>query len=198
MNYEIERDYYTLQAYTRAFGPAYDHGWTSDLGYGANRGYIVQLYGYYTALYNLLPENFLWAGLGKMAGGAVVGGLDRMVLFHTDPSLATTTMVQIGKEIFLDLAWQHEAFLVDPQNAIALAREHDVRRHPRRSYAAAWEQIADGFPYTPAAQVAAGNAMLLENEQYDIIQPLYELDAQRHQHCGTNQRVHERDSPLSP
>jgi hypothetical protein len=77
-------------------------------------------------------------------------------------------MAPIGKQIFLDLAWQHEAFLVDPQQAIALGHEHDARSPAKESYEAAWTNIAFKIP----ADIAAGNKMLLANWQFTIIQPL--------------------------
>ena len=167
--YTRGRDYYTLQAYKHAFGSK-DVAWEPLNGYEANRARILQLYDYYRDTFKMRPEQFLWAGLGRMAGGAVVGGLDLFATFPTlDPGFLTTTMVQIGKEIFLDLAWQHEAFLADPANAMQLVREHDIRHAAKVSYAAAWEKIVSGI----AEAVAEGNKMLLENEQFSIIQPYY-------------------------
>jgi hypothetical protein len=62
---------------------------------------------------------FLWAGLGRIAGGAVVSGPDLVV--QVGETFLTKTVVQIGKAIFHDLAWLREAFLDDAQNAINLA-----------------------------------------------------------------------------
>ncbi|WP_437488783.1 hypothetical protein WME75_09435 [Sorangium sp. So ce1014] len=174
--YADNRDYYTLQSYVKAFGQR-DDSWDPAAGYSANRDRILRLYKYYQSTYLTSPNRFLWAGLGRMAGGAVVSGLDFLVNppfpvpSHPDPSLLTNTMVQIGKNIFLDLAWQHEAFLADAQKTILLAAEHD-RRHPGSTrYADAWIKIASGTP----DQVAEGNRMLLQNEQFSIIQPHYDM-----------------------
>jgi hypothetical protein len=103
-----------------------------------------------------------------MAGGAVVGGVD--LVASSGESFLTETMVQIGKNIFHDLAWQHEAFLEDPQLAIDLATQQDASSPARRSYADAWRDIASG----ESERVASGNRALLENEQFTIIQPLYD------------------------
>ena len=131
-----------------------------------NRARILQLYEYYQRTFLARPDQFLWAGLGRMAGGAVVGGIDLFVAVpELDPGFLTTTMVRIGKEIFLDLAWQHEAFLADPVNAIQLVREHDVRHTAKASYASAWEKITSGN----TEAIAEGNRMLLENEQFSIV-----------------------------
>jgi hypothetical protein len=126
------------------------------------------LYDYYQSTYRSKSDRLLWAGLGRLAGGAVLGGLLTPGL--PDPSFLSATMVLIGKAIFLDLAWQHEMFLVDPQRTIDMAREHDVKFPAKAKYEIAWRKIASDTP----AEVADGNRMLLENEQFTIIQPLYD------------------------
>jgi hypothetical protein len=45
-------------------------------------------------LYNAQPDQFLWDGLGRIAGGAVVGGLDFMTRFplsEPQPIICSTT-----------------------------------------------------------------------------------------------------------
>jgi hypothetical protein len=106
--------------------------------------------------------------LGRMAGGAVVGGLDLLV--DGGETFLTKAMVRIGKAIFHDLAWQHEAFLDDPQAAIDQATTQDANSPARKSYADAWRDIASG----DSERIANGNKALLENEQFTIIQPVYD------------------------
>lgn len=163
-----DRPFYLAQAYTNAFGDDDQAAWDPTQGLAANRPRIVQLYDYYRDTYLKQPDMFLWAGLGRMAGGAVVSGLDSVA--SLGESDLTRTMVAIGKAIFNDLAWQHEAFLDDPQAAIALARQQDADSPARRSYGDAWTDIASG----DGDRIAAGNRALLENEQYTITQPLYD------------------------
>lgn len=166
----LTQQQYRQRAYQRAFG---DQGedWIPARGYRANRARIVKLYEYYRTLFNDRPERFLWAGLGRMAGGAVVGGLDFMTGFPlSDPTPISTTMVEVGKAIFDDLAWLHEAYMDDAAHAVVLAAAWDLARNARRKYAEAVAQIASGIP----ALVAEGNKALLEIEQYSIIQPLYD------------------------
>src|SRR5882672_138388 len=98
-----DRGYYLSQAYVNAFGVYDEPDWDPEKGYSANRDRIVKLYDYYQATYLKQPDVFLWAGLGRMAGGAVVGGLD--LLAHGEETFLTKTMVRIGKAIFHDLAW---------------------------------------------------------------------------------------------
>ena len=163
-----DREFYLSQAYVRAFGQRDEDAWDPNQGFRANRPRILMLYNYYQSTYLKTPDLFLWAGLGRMAGGAVVSGLD--IASALGETFLTQTMVQIGKSIFHDLAWQHEAFLDDPQTAIGLAGQHDAAFPARRSYADAWRAIASG----DSGQVADGNRALLENEQFSIIQPLYD------------------------
>lgn len=165
----LSRDEYQRRALENAFG---DHGedWDPDRGFGANRARIVKVYDYYRDTYNRNSDVFLWAGLGRMAGGAVVSGLDMLVSLLPDPNPITRKMVEIGKSIFEDLAWLHEAVLDDPGGAIDLAREHDAGVSARRSYGDALTDMLAG----DVQRVAAGNQALLENEQGSIIQPRYD------------------------
>jgi hypothetical protein len=162
------RSYYEQLSNGNAFGSSSLPAWDPAAGYRANRPRILRLYDYYRDVYLKRPDLFLWAGLGRMAGGAVVSGLDIVSVAGETP--LTQTMVQIGKSIFEDLAWQHEAFLDDPTTAIALAAARDAEAPARRSYADAWRDIGSG----DADRVVRGNLVLLENEQFTIIQPQYD------------------------
>lgn len=200
-----DREYYLSRSFNNAFGGGRqadpdgfrrreDADWNPELGWGHNRDRISRLYDYYQRVYQLRPSIFLWAGLGRMAGGAVFGGLD---LFHSmnggseDVIRTMRIMVAIGKAIFLDLAWQHEAYVDDPQRAIDLAAAYDLdqRSDPRYSYAAAWTAIrasenagtVDASMDVDDATIAAArerisraNESLLHNEQWRIIQPYYD------------------------
>jgi len=166
-----DRPFYLSQAYVNAFGAFDEPDWDPEQGFAANRQRIIQLYDYYQKIYLKRPDQFLWAGLGRMAGGAVVGSLDLVVALGE--TFLTKTMVQIGKAIFHDLAWLHEAFLDDPENAINNAADYDASSPARSKYADALRDIASGAN----DRVIAGNKALLENEQFTIIQPLYDAIA---------------------
>lgn len=177
------RAFYTDRAFLKAF-PAGRPAWRPEDGFDANRATLLQVYGYYRDLHLQQPDRFLWAGLGRMAGGAVMGGLQNPGL--GDQSTTTRVMLRIGKEIFLDLAWIHEAFLDDPAQAVRLAALHDqnvtsadytngeppgtINRGHAESYGTALAHIESGDP----ARIAQGNNMLLANEQWTIIQPHYD------------------------
>jgi hypothetical protein len=160
--------------------------WDPDKGFEENRQTITSVYNYYLSTFLLRPETFLWAGLGRMAGGAVVNGLQNLSLVAGRGHLEKT-LVRIGKEIFFDLAWQHEAYLEEPALAIKLGYLHDERvkfarydgnqtptyRHagPLESYGRAWADLDSGDPLG----AIKGNLALLANEQWSIIQPHYDF-----------------------
>ncbi|MGW0915389.1 peptidoglycan-binding domain-containing protein [Streptomyces sp. NPDC002784] len=176
LHYSDRRSFYSNRALAKARN-AEHADWLPEAGWAANRARIIDLYGYYRDLYLAAPKELLWAGLGRMAGGAVVGGLD------SDPGvIEQSIMVRIGRDIFFDLAWLHEAFMDHPSEAVKLGHLHDrfneyttyaalvptfVPGFPTRSYGAAWRKITTGL-------VAEGNRDLLENEQKSIIPPHYE------------------------
>lgn len=178
--YSDRSSHYTNVALDKAHGA--DHpDWNPLVGWQANRARIIDVYGYYRDLALAQPDVFLWAGLGHMAGGAIVGGLD------SDPGIVQQPiMVSIGRDIFYDLAWQHEAFL-DGEDIVMLAGLHDqfamyprydgdgavtfLHAAPAVSYAGAWEKIVSGDP----ASIASGNRDLLNNEQASIVQPQYDF-----------------------
>ncbi len=149
--------------------------WQPELGYSQNRAIIQKIYEYYKLLFNnsSVPDLFLWAGLGRMAGSSVLGGLDNDVQFDADPSDVTTAMVTIGKNIFMDLAWQHEAYLdlvlskSDSNKFLAVLDYYDQNYPAKNKYKDAWNNIMSG-------NTTNGNLALLENEQASIIQPIYD------------------------
>jgi len=161
-----QAEHYLTIAYTKAFGQRDEAEWDPSQGFRANRARILKLYDYYCDTYLASPQSFLWAGLARMAGGVVVSGLDLL----SDPSIESCGFVQIGKDIFHDLAWQFEAFQDNATTGMALVAQRDLEAPARKPYAAAWAQIMTSDP----VQVAAGNRALLENEQFSIIQPRYD------------------------
>lgn len=165
----LSKDEYVARAYANAFG---DRGedWLPDRGFGANRPRMIRLYDYYRDVYNRSPEVLLWAGLGRMAGAEVVAGLDFLVSTQGDAGPIQAGLVATGRAIFDDLAWLHEAWLDDPEGAVDLAREHDAQSPAQRSYADALAALNSG----DAAQIVAGNKLLLEIEQFSIVQPRYD------------------------
>ena len=165
------RAFYTDRAFLKAF-PAARPSWHPEDGFDANRATLLQVYGYYRDLHLQQPERFLWAGLGRMAGGAVMSGLQTLGL--GDQSTTTRVMLRIGKDIFLDLAWLHEAYLDDPAQAVLLAELHDqnvtsadyangepprtIKRGHNKSYGAALAHIESGTVTTCCSPTSSGRS----------------------------------------
>ena len=179
LRYSDQKSHYTNIALGKAHDG--DHSdWDPAAGWPANRARVIDVYAYYRDLALAEPSLFLWAGLGHMAGGAVVGGLDLGI-----GDVPTSVMIAAGRDIFFDLAWQHEAFL-DGADIVELAGLHDQFQTypsynadgtegfaavaPAMSYADAWRDITSGDP----ARIAQGNQALLRNEQQSIVQPHYD------------------------
>ena len=180
----------------RGFRFKQDRDWNPLRGWVANRDRILALYDYYRDVYldgkkQSSKDLLIWAGLGRMAGGAVVGGLDFMrdngmtVKQPLTPNqaenlsgaardqrekLTEIRFLEIGKRIFLDLAWQHEAFLDGPAIVQKLAAEHDQNFPAKRKYEEAWKDISSD----DEQRISRGNKALLENEQFSIIQLVYD------------------------
>ncbi|HEX7988216.1 MAG TPA: hypothetical protein VF616_32220 [Duganella sp.] len=164
------KDVYVSRSYDNAFG---DRGedWSPELGFGANRARMIKLYDYYQDVYNKSPGVLLWAGLGRMAGAEVVAGLDYLASTEGDIGPIQNELVSTAKAIFDDLAWLHEAWIDDPEGAVDLARDHDAQRPGQRSYAEALMAFNTG----DADQIVAGNKILLEIEQFSVVQPHYDV-----------------------
>ena len=77
------------------------------------------------------------------------------------------------KDIFDDLAWQHEAFAM---GGTGLMRELAGRGELEPQTLSAWEKIASGTP----EGVAEGNGDLLHREQFDVIQEQYDTMRAHH------------------
>ena len=58
-----------------------------------------KLYTYYQTSAQKAPDLFLWMGLGHLAGGTIVSGLDQGLA----PDLVQQTLLANAKAIFLDL-----------------------------------------------------------------------------------------------
>ncbi len=78
LRYNDRKSHYTNVALQKA-NDASHPSWEPELGFPVNRARIVDVYAYYRDLALARPEEFLWAGLGHMAGGAVVGGLASVI-----------------------------------------------------------------------------------------------------------------------
>ncbi|HWS32291.1 MAG TPA: hypothetical protein VN408_06055 [Actinoplanes sp.] len=94
-----------------------------------------------------------------------------------------STFLSMQREIFLDQASMHEAYLVGGTAEIDRLRDAGV---VDRDTGQAWHSIADGVARDDPALVSAGNTALLHREQWDIIRDDY--DTMRN-HPGTGEVV---------
>jgi len=162
------RRQYRDKAYRRlGLDPA---AWQPDAGFRANEHMLQPLYLYYQELYRENPHRFLWAGLARLTGGQVLFGMTNAVKIAKDPCVLTREIVAVAKDIFENLAWQHELFLTDAHLLRSVCEEMDQQQTHRHKYADCWTLISSNV----YADICLGNRMLLENEQRDTIQPHYE------------------------
>lgn len=187
----MDRNFYIKQSFQNAFpADGWSINWNPANGFAANRAVMLAVYNYYRDLLNY-DDKLWWAGLGRMAGGAVYGGLVRDGFGDStmtpDTGLFRRTMVKIGKDIFLDIAWQHEVYRQCKDNLggnfdelFRLTRERDQSTaptdptpEPGMEYEQAWRLITKSG--ATDADLAAGNKILLRNEQKIIIQPNYDM-----------------------
>lgn len=193
------RDHFLDVAHERAFGrPRAAMRWEPTDGYEVNRRILTQVYDYYRDTFNR-DHRFLWAGLGRLAGAAVVRGLDMQTRGTGELAGFTEKLFCIAKAIFYDVAWLHEAVIYDERLAWVLATGYDARPHRTRydgtiipdrylrardagvqlrpeqrvgfgSYGRAVRQITRG----DTDERELGNLALLANEQWVNIQPWYD------------------------
>ncbi len=162
-------DQYTELAYQHA-GIERDD-WLPQQGYHFNKPVLEKLYNYYRDVYFKSNQHFLWAGLARMTGGQVIYGMNNLTKIARDPCVLTVNIMEVAKTIFENMAWQHELFLADYNQLIKVCHCIDQKQPSRHSYETSWRSISSG----DNKQIAAGNKMLLENEQYNTIQPYYNL-----------------------
>lgn len=184
------QDVYRRQSYTDA---GIDGAtWIPSQGLKANDRNVQAVYAFYQHLWDT-DHNLQWAGMGKLAGAPVYGGIedlyvlsqlprDRLVqLAENGHPLATlaltlgtqevqwyeTKFLTMQKNIFDDLGWQHDAYEHGGIDAIrTLAASGSIDPLTLK----AWEQINSGVP----SQVATGNETLLRREQFNVLQGMYD------------------------
>ncbi|MBP1233368.1 uncharacterized protein YukE [Arthrobacter sp. PvP102] len=170
--------------------------WDTSKGTEYNWETIKKVYDFYGQAYLSNPD-LQWAGMANMIGPSFAGGFKDMAMMRdlaqqiadnpasdiplpmldqieqlagmTDQEIKfyETSMLDMNKEIFLDQARQHQAYMTDGLDEINRLRDSGVIDHPT---ARAWSQIDSGDP----AQVQEGNTALLYREQNEIIADDYD------------------------
>jgi hypothetical protein len=159
---------YKQKAYTRLGVLPQDMN--PQLGFLANEQTLHKMYLYYQQLF-LAEPSFLWIGLARMTGGQVMWGMQRFVRIAKDPCAMSEHIVQIAKDIFEKMAWQHELFLDDADLLIRINTELEKTEKPSYSFAQIWYSIKHGT----AQEIAEANLHLLYNEQNNTVQKHYDL-----------------------
>lgn len=153
--------------------------WDPEKGFEYNQENVKKVYAYYTGLYNQNPK-LLWAGMAKLAGGTVYGGLENGLVMKAaagafglpgqiaqgQAQFVENKLVGMQQDIFLDLGWQHQAYIERGICEIdAACRRGDISK---RNYEA-WLDINSGDP----ERVWRGNEALLFQEQFNVLDPSY-------------------------
>lgn len=166
--------------------------WNPERGFEANRQTVERVYGLYEQLHKQHPE-LQWAGMAKLAGGVVYGGLEQIkvnqkraitgggVLSGVNPAAGIgttafalgelnymeTKLLTMQKRIFDDLAWQHAAYSKGGIGALEAAHQ---RGEITKDNLNAWKDIASG----DKERIQNGNMSLLDREQFFILEEHYE------------------------
>ncbi len=158
--------------------------WVPSKGFTYNIQNINKVYEYYKALY-LANHKLKWAAMAKMAGGEVFRGLEgdlqpmidfAHALDDHDPSTigvgdlyelyagsTIRVLLEMQQDIFLDLAWQHQAYVEGGMRAIDVAHRREELSDANYE---AWVKIDSNTE----EDIWAGNRELLYREQALILQ----------------------------
>jgi outer membrane protein OmpA-like peptidoglycan-associated protein len=154
--------------------------WDPEHGFEDNRDTVMRVYDYYASLYQQ-DDDLLWAGMAKLAGGTVFGGMEQAERLRTMgyvPTLPTLAgghyyiprllerLLLMQQEIFLDLAWQHQSYTERGLDCL----EEWSEESGDEVLIQAWRDIASG----ETARVQRGNRLLLRREQSMILPEHYE------------------------
>jgi hypothetical protein len=167
LNLHKIRKKYTQKAYVR-LGIKREN-WLPELGFKANVPILEKVYYAYQSYYFDAPNRFLWAGLARLTGGQVLFGMGNLTKIIKDPCVLSQEIVAIAKDIYDNLAWQHELFLDDSDLLIRICEQLDATEPATHKYADCWKFIQ----HKDLEMIALGNKMLLENEQHNTVQPHY-------------------------
>jgi hypothetical protein len=155
-----------------------------------NKAYIQNVYAYYEYLYLQKPDLFLWAGLAKMAGGPVYGGMvdaeylrtgsfvgvGAAVLGSATADFFQETLIKGNYDIFDDLAWQFRAYETSGIWALRHVDDKRVGEPAIRTFEIGpWNQMWKGEYSSSAEFVRTANINLTRREQEHIVQPAWTI-----------------------
>lgn len=165
--------------------------WQPRAGFRRTKQIFEKVYAYYASLY-LADHRLKWAAMAKLAGGEVFRGFrDEIVPAEelgeaiskagrrSDGDLSVGDLIggvaqayagsidillmQMQHAIFMDLAWQHQAYREGGIEVLAAAA---ARGELDKEGFAAWQDIDSGV----STRVSKGNLALLRREQFLVLQ----------------------------
>ena len=162
--------------------------WQPSAGFRQNEEIFQKVYRYYESLY-LADSRLKWAVMAKLAGGEVYRGFRQQILpsekfgeflrsgggdkytvldlagdaYRVYAGALDIRLMQMQKAIFMDLAWQHQAYR---EGGIAAISAAHARGELPAELLAAWQDIDSGIP----GRVNSGNRQLLRREQFEVLQ----------------------------
>lgn len=165
--------------------------WKPTTRFRKTKPIFEKVYRYYADLY-LADHRLKWAAMAKLAGGEVYRGFRDEIVVNEEFGEAVSKagkrddnalsvgdliggayqayagsmdiiLLQMQKAIFLDLAWQHQAYREGGIQALAAAK---ARGEIGDDIFRAWQDIDSGDP----GRVSAGNMTLLKREQFTVLQ----------------------------
>jgi hypothetical protein len=136
--------------------------------YLQNTPYIEAVYAFYQKLYLEQPTEYYWAGLAKLAGAPVYGGLNDAQ--YAGLTTFQQTLMQMNIDILNDLAWQFEAYRKGGIDALEEIYAVDIL-HTNLDLNAitAWQNIDEGIQQNNQALILTGNEALLHREQQQVL-----------------------------
>lgn len=165
--------------------------WKPRAGFRRNKQTFDKVYAYYSSLY-LADSRLKWAAMAKLAGGEVYRGFRDQIVpaeefgedlakwskrddgelsvgelagdaYQAYAGSLDIILMQMQQAIFMDLAWQHQAYREGGIKALAAA---SARGELDQDVFAAWQDIDSG----DSGRVSRGNMALLRREQFHVLQ----------------------------
>jgi hypothetical protein len=165
--------------------------WKPRAGFRKGKQIFEKVYAYYSSLY-LADNRLKWAAMAKLAGGEVYRGFRDEIVPSEELGEALSkvskrgdaeisvgeliggayqlyagsmdiVLMQMQQAIFMDLAWQHQAYREGGIKALAAA---SARGELDKDAFAAWQEIDSG----ESSRVNKGNVVLLKREQFNTLQ----------------------------
>ncbi|MBC7783506.1 MAG: hypothetical protein H7144_06670, partial [Burkholderiales bacterium] len=150
----------------------------------------AQVYDFYRSVFQQ-NSHLQWAGMARLASASVVGALNQMFeirlnfaifqatyggsssqvndpLFLTWMNRLERNLLTMQKEIFEDLAWQHEAYLMGGFRALSDLNAYDATQMTAANLAT-WAIIDNGIKTQNYTVEIEGNTRLLRREQEEIL-----------------------------